>query len=425
MRAAIPAYQTSDESLNRVLEAMKLNLDGITGQTSNSDKLVALGKEATPLQLVNLVNLLAKRIGLDGVTAIQELTNFMSVASAGADIASAVTLPLTARTGNIVRITGTTATSAVTLSNGDYVVCIPTGLWPLTYNATTNPVQGGVSYTCSVGDLVVYWKDNSGVLHNQIIKVDGTSVATIQNRGFIDGLIMSTSGSSATLSVAAGAATDSTNTARLSLATSISKTTGAWAVGTANGGLDTGVIANSTWYYWYLIRRPDTGVVDVVFSTSASSPTLPTNYTQYRRIGAGLTNGSAQWVKFFQNGNEFLWDTPVLDVSVSSAGTAAVFRTLSVPRIAGVKALMNIRVVAGPSGELIYVSDGNISDLAPSFTTAPLGSIQCPASLQAASQISCSVNASAQIRTRCASGSASEAMYFATYGWVDGRGRDA
>lgn len=84
MRAAIPAIQTGDESLNRVLEAIKQNLDWITGQTSNSDKLVALGKEATPLQLVNLVNLLAKRIGLDGVTTIQELTNFMSVASAGA-----------------------------------------------------------------------------------------------------------------------------------------------------------------------------------------------------------------------------------------------------------------------------------------------------------------------------------------------------
>lgn len=81
MRAAIPAIQTGDESLNRVLEAIKQNLDWITGQTANSDKLVALDKAATALQVVNLVNLLAKRIGLDGVAAIQELTGFFPVAT--------------------------------------------------------------------------------------------------------------------------------------------------------------------------------------------------------------------------------------------------------------------------------------------------------------------------------------------------------
>lgn len=97
MKAAIPAIQTGDESLNRVLEAMKMNLDGITGQTSNSDKLVALDKTATPLKLVNLVNLLAKRLGLDGVTSVQELTNFLSDAAGSvADYKASVRVASTA-----------------------------------------------------------------------------------------------------------------------------------------------------------------------------------------------------------------------------------------------------------------------------------------------------------------------------------------
>lgn len=97
MRTAIPAIQTGDESLNRVLEAMKMNLDGITGQTSNSDKLVALDKTATPLKLVNLVNLLAKRLGLDGVTSVQELTNFLSDAAGSvADYKASVRVASTA-----------------------------------------------------------------------------------------------------------------------------------------------------------------------------------------------------------------------------------------------------------------------------------------------------------------------------------------
>lgn len=92
MRAAIPVVSTGDEGLNRFIETVKQNLDVITGQTSNSDKLVALDKAATPLQLVNLVNLLAKRIGLDGVTAIQELTGFLSGSVTGTQHAGEICL---------------------------------------------------------------------------------------------------------------------------------------------------------------------------------------------------------------------------------------------------------------------------------------------------------------------------------------------
>lgn len=96
--------------------------------------------------------------------------------SAGENIASAATLDLTAATGNIVRITGTTATSAVTLNNGQYVVCYAVGAWPLTNHATNHPLPGGVDYTCAAGDLVIYSKNASAEISVQIVRKDGQSV---------------------------------------------------------------------------------------------------------------------------------------------------------------------------------------------------------------------------------------------------------
>lgn len=164
-------------------------------------------------------------------------------------------------------------------------------------------------------------------------------------RGYIDGYQLSTAGASTTMTIGAGQATDSTNSTYLS-GVSINKTTSAWAVGTGNGGLDTGSIANTTWYHFYAIRRPDTGVVDVLFSTSATSPTLPANYTQFRRIGAWKTNGSGQWDgNIIQNGDQFRWKNRPLDLNVSNPGSAAVTRTLaSVPTGIELPANININV---------------------------------------------------------------------------------
>jgi hypothetical protein len=96
--------------------------------------------------------------------------------AAGADIASATTLDLTAATGNLARVTGTTPTTGVTMNNGQVVICYPTGAWPLTYHATNMPIKGGVSYTCAAGDTVVFSKDGNGTLHVDIFKADGTAL---------------------------------------------------------------------------------------------------------------------------------------------------------------------------------------------------------------------------------------------------------
>lgn len=96
--------------------------------------------------------------------------------AAGADIASATTVDLTAATGNLVRITGTTATTGVTINNGQVVICYPTGAWPLTYHATNMPIKGGESVTVAAGGTVIFSKDGNGTLHVDIFKADGTAV---------------------------------------------------------------------------------------------------------------------------------------------------------------------------------------------------------------------------------------------------------
>jgi hypothetical protein len=240
---------------------------------------------------------------------------------------------------------------------------------------------------------------------------------------FIGGLTLSTAGSSATMSISAGSAADSTNTTLMKLSSAISKTTSSWAVGTGNGGLDTGAIATSTWYHFYEIERVDTGVVDVVFSTNATTPTLPANYTLYRRIGSGKTNGSSQWTAFQQSGNKFEWLTQVVDVAgATPASNNQNTVTLTVPTGVAVEAMIHAGIV--------YAS-GNAVQLWvwPKFLSAK-PSIQLATGFTAlnsqpamASGLRITTDTSAQVFTMIAF-STSCSYSIETEGWIDWRGQN-
>ena len=254
----------------------------------------------------------------------------------------------------------------------------------------------------------------------------GTLPLVSQLRSYLAGLTLSTAGSSATMSIAAGVCNDSTNVSMMALAAT-SKTTSAWALGAAVGGLDTGTIANSTWYYYYVIQRADTGVVDCVFSTSASLPTLPTNYTLYRYIGAGLTNGSAQWVAFIQDGDLFQWNVSVADISAANPGTAAVTRTLTVPRIRCTSIVSvscvntTLNIFGGGILSDLSASDENPSTIFGSFSEAVGGAATC----NTIGTNEVLTNTSAQIRSRIGFSDSGTTLTIKTRGWRDTRGRNA
>jgi hypothetical protein len=159
---------------------------------------------------------------------------------------------------------------------------------------------------------------------------------------YISGLTLSNNATDATndIDIAAGKARDSGNAANMVLAATLVKRMDAsWAVGTNQGGLDgtesvAGTPDNDTWYYVWLIRRSDTGVVDALFSESSSAPTMPTNYDQKRLIGA-VRRGTATNMAFYQDGDWFRWqaDVTVLNAGAAAASTAITI-TPAVPPIA-------------------------------------------------------------------------------------------
>lgn len=73
---------------------------------------------------------------------------------------------------------------------------------------------------------------------------------------------------------------------------------------TLSGDLDTGSEAANTWYAIYVIGDSE-GVnpTDFVFSANETTPTLPTGYDVYRRIGWARNNGSSNILSFEEIGN--------------------------------------------------------------------------------------------------------------------------
>jgi len=56
------------------------------------------------------------------------------------------------------------------------MILLPSAAWPLTYDATTMNINGGVSYTCAAGDRIYAVKDLAGVIRVSVLKQDGTAV---------------------------------------------------------------------------------------------------------------------------------------------------------------------------------------------------------------------------------------------------------
>lgn len=244
-------------------------------------------------------------------------------------------------------------------------------------------------------------------------------------KGNIYGYSMSTAGASTTMTISSGQASDSTNSLYISLLSSISKTTGSWVVGNGNGGkLSAAAIAPNTTYHFFVIYRSDTAVTDVGFDISIT-PTLPTNYTHYRRIFSAITDGSSQWVKVIQTGDNFDLDVPVLNyANITSQGAAAVTRTASVPTGVIVEAKLTMVVGNSGSGDRMLVSSLAVADTAPAVGNSTLDASNFSNSA-ASGQVRVFTNTSAQYRTRLGIGNASVFQSATTVGWIDTRGRSA
>jgi hypothetical protein len=251
-------------------------------------------------------------------------------------------------------------------------------------------------------------------------------VALAALRGHLSGLALANNGSDANndIDIAVGMAVDDGFAAYLRLTSGLTKRLDAsWAVGTNQGGLDTGAKANSTWYHLWLIQRSDTGVVDALFSTSTTAPTMPANYDRKRRLGAVVTDGSGNLRAFVQQGDTFWWATPIQDVNATNPGTSATSRTLTTPLGVATEAILAVNLNIATLGTYLYVSPLALTDATPS---ASVFTVHNATVNQGQSQTETRVltNTSSAIRTRVSNSDAGVGILILTRGWVDRRGRD-
>jgi hypothetical protein len=164
------------------------------------------------------------------------------------------------------------------------------------------------------GDCRLYVKSEKTnepvIIGNNVVETPQGFTSSTGNlcRGFLKGLTLSNSVSDSDhdIDIAVGAAWDNANDRMLVLASGLTKQLDAsWSAGTDAGGLDTGSIDADTGYHVWLIQRSDTGNVDALFSTSATSPTMPASYDRKRRIGWILTDASSNIIGFIQTGDIF------------------------------------------------------------------------------------------------------------------------
>ncbi|HSV26161.1 MAG TPA: hypothetical protein VLJ17_24445 [Xanthobacteraceae bacterium] len=153
-------------------------------------------------------------------------------------------------------------------------------------------------------------------------------------------------------------------------------------------GLDTGSIANSSWYAVYVIYNPTTLTTAGLISLSFTSPTLPSGFTQFSRLGAFRTDGSHNFLRILQKGRRAQYvvttatNTAALPIiATGTAGTPATptFVSLATTNFAPTTAsclFLNVQVASAAS--IIVAANANYGGSG-STTNAPNFNLQAAA----------------------------------------------
>lgn len=137
------------------------------------------------------------------------------------------------------------------------------------------------------------------------------------------------------ISMAAGAARNSTDENDITLSSSVSingATVGA-------NGVDVAVLTTSSFYAVYVIGdSTDYQATAGLLSLNTTTPSLPLGYDMYRRVGWVLTDGSSNILQFWQYGSgqsrTYYYDVGISELSGGTSTTfAAIDLATSVPPI--------------------------------------------------------------------------------------------
>ena len=321
-----------------------------------------------------------------------------------------------------------------TVTDGDGVAGNPTVSLPASLNFTGKTITGG-TYTGMTDIAVVdggtgastaavaltnlsavgYTAQTLTAAQQHLARTNISSA--LKNHRY--GLTISNNSTDATndIDIAIGeAASTETDPVLMVLGTALTKRIDAsWAVGTNQGGLDTGSVVDGSYHLW-LIQRSDTGVVDVLFSASSTGPTMPANYDRKRRIGSVIRSVGAI-LAFTQIDNKFILNS-AFTARTSTSALSSSLLTFAVP--AGLQVEPLITVNAGINiNSTVITSFGSASHgstttsvhfLSGSSETTSLGTISGSFLSNISQQIYAAVTISAGTLTQ---------HQITNYGWID------
>lgn len=173
------------------------------------------------------------------------------------------------------------------------------------------------------------------------------------------GLITSnTFGQTKGVDVQPGSSSSRAGTATLVLPSTLSKLTSAvWAAGNLVGGVDVAGslnLADAT-YHVFIIGKAGGADPDILLSASPLAPTLPSGYSEFRRVSAFTTTSTGGVIRpFRQVGGWFHYLTPVLDAVTVAIGAATVMN-VTVPAGIKVQAELFVSGAASTGGTVAYL----------------------------------------------------------------------
>lgn len=405
--------------------ATTLNLPGGQNVTTQADDVAIFVSDASGnWRVLNFYRYWGIPLHASGGSAFVGGASFYPVA-----IASAATTNLGSNNFVVRPVTGTTTITSFGSTANLFRILVFSASLTLTHNATTLILPGGANIVTQAGDVAAFVSDVSGnwrcVWYQ---RADGTPLSNSGvsvPRGHLNGLTLSNNVTDATndIDIAAGeAATDAGASLNMTLASALTKRLdAAWAVGTGQGGLDTGSIADTTYHVW-LIQRSDTGVVDALFSTSVSSPTMPTNYDRKRRIGS-IIRESGAIVAFTQRGDRFQRTVPKISANTSIGVTTAQSFACDVPSGIEVLALLTAWALTTGTTSSIGITPLTETDQAIAAATGNINLRDPSAGSGMSASLDVMTNTSRQVRVRA--GASITTFILTTRGWIDTRGRTA
>lgn len=186
----------------------------------------------------------------------------------------------------------------------------------------------------------------------------------------------------------------------------------------------------STWYHIFIISKSSDGTTGFWADTSVTCANIPSGdgYDYYRRIGSVYLNatGLGEIEQFWQNGDQFVWDTLSTDYQSWTNSATASSLTLKVPPDVKVKAEMNVYFLGDGNQEVgVFFSTPNVTDRAVSLTGGALpnaggNNSTGGASVNIGTRIETWTNTSKQVRIRAHAAFGSTRVE--TRGWLDPRG---